>query len=221
MQPELRACNARILEFSSTVPLSDEQISKIRHIANPDKDGDSDFFDSYEGHRALAIVRKGEEAAKGYTVAFYYETRSAKSLSKRLPRIRQLIETLCLVKEQLNFECSVAFQFGKNLHARSIINLPMKYIEAPNMPFDRVQGLHLVKLDGNETRYDVYLEAPTRGVLFETVEFNHASSFDESLPDKILTKAKSISDKIVFTGSKDGENTKQRNNRRNPTKRTI
>ena len=36
----------------------------------------------------------------------------------------------------------------------------MKYIEAPDMPFDRIQGLHLIKLDNNETKYDVFLEAP-------------------------------------------------------------
>jgi hypothetical protein len=200
MQPKLRSCNAKVLEFSSTVPLSGEQISKIRDISRPDKDGDSDFFDSYEGHRALAIVRGAKKDAREYKIMFVYETRTVKSLPKRLPRIRQLVETLFLVKEQLNFECSVAFQFGRSLHPKPIINLPMKYIEAPNMPFDRIQGLHLVKLDGNKTKYDVFFEAPTRGILFENVEFNYVSSFDESLPDKILTEAESISDKVVFRG---------------------
>jgi len=208
MQPKLKSCNAMVLEFSSTVPLSDEQISKIRNVSRPDKDGDSDFFDSYEGHRVLAIVRRAKEKTQEYKIEFTYEARTAKRLPKRLPRIRQLVETLCLVKEQLNFECSVVFEFRRNLHPRPIISLPMKYIEAPNMPFDRIQGLHLVKLDGNKTEYDVYLEAPTQGIVFENVEFNYVSSFDESLPDKILTKAKSISDKVVFRGSKDAQNAK-------------
>jgi hypothetical protein len=44
--------------------------------------------------------------------------------------------------------------------------------------------------------------------VYENVEFNYVSSFDESLPDKILTKAKSISDKVVFRESKDAKNTK-------------
>jgi len=208
MQPKFRSCNAKVLEFSSTVPLSHEQISKIRDVSHPDKDGDSDFFDSYEGHRALAIVRGAKEEAQEYKIEFTYEARTARRLSKRLPRIRQLVETLCLVKEQLNFECSVIFEFGRNLHPKSIISLPMKYIEAPNMPFDRIQGLHLVKLDGHETKYDVFLEAPTKGIVFENIEFNYVSSFDESLPDKILTEAKSISDKVVFRESKDAQNTK-------------
>jgi len=208
MQPELKQCDAMVLEFSSTVTLSEQQISKIREVARPDKDGDSDFFDSYEGHRALAIVRGAREEAQRYEIEFVYETRTEKRLSKRLPRIRQLVEVLCLVKEQLNFDCSVAFKFGKNLRPKAIIGLPMKYIEAPNMPFDRIQGLHLVKLDGNKTKYDVFLEAPTQGILFETVEFSYRSPFDESLPDKILTEAKSISDKVVFKGSKDAQNTK-------------
>jgi len=208
MQPKLRSCNASVLEFSSTIPLSDEQISEIRDVSHPDKDGDSNFFDLYQGHRALAIVIGAKEKAQEYKIEFTYAARTARRLSKRISRISQLVEILCLVKEQLNFECSVVFEFGRNLRPRSIISLPMKYIEAPNMPFDRIQGLHLVKLDGNETKYDVFLEAPTKGIVYENVEFNYVSSFDESLPDKILTQAKSISDKVVFRESKDAKNTK-------------
>jgi hypothetical protein len=208
MQPKLRSCNAIVLEFSSTIPLSDEQISKIRDVAHPDKDGDSSFFDLYQGHRTLAIVREAEEKIQEYKIEFTYVARTARKLSKRTPRISQLVKILCLVKEQLNFECSVIFEFGRKLRPKSIISLPMKYIEAPNMPFDRIQGLHLVKLNGNETKYDVFLEAPSKGILYENVEFNYVSSFDESLPDKILTKAKSISDKVVFRESKDAKNTK-------------
>jgi len=208
MQPKLRSCNAIVLEFSSTIPLSDEQISKIRDVSHPDKDGDSSFFDLYQGHRTLAIVREAEEKTQEYKIEFTYVARTARKLSKRTPRISQLVKILCSVKEQLNFECSVVFEFGRKLRPKSIISLPMKYIEAPNMPFDRIQGLHLVKLNGNETKYDVFLEAPSKGILYENVEFNYVSSFDESLPDKILTKAKSISDKIVFRESKDAQNTK-------------
>jgi len=196
------------LEFSSTIPLSDEQISKIRDAANPDKDGDSSFFDLYQGHRTLAIVREAEEKTQEYKIEFTYVARTARKLSKHTPRISKLVEVLCSLKEQPNFECSVIFEFGRKLRPKSIISLPMKYIEAPNMPFDRIQGLHLVKLNGNETKYDVFLEAPSKGILYENVEFNYVSSFDESLPDKILTKAKSISDKIVFRESKDAQNTK-------------
>ena len=208
MQPELRSCNATVLEFSSTIPLSDEQISKIRDVSHPDKYGDSNFFDLYQGHRALAMVREAEEKTQEYKIEFIYAARTARRLPKRIARISQLVEILWLMKEQLNFECSVVFEFGRNLRPKSIISLPMKYIEAPNMPFDRIQGLHLVKLNGNETKYDVFLEAPTKGIVYETVEFNYVSSFDESLPDKIITKAKSISDKFVFRESKDAQNTK-------------
>lgn len=208
MQPKLRSCNASVLEFSSTIPLSDEQISKIRDVSHPDKDGDSSFFDLYQGHRTLAIVREAEEKTQEYKIEFTYVARTARKLSKHTPRISQLVEILSSVKEQLNFECSVIFEFGRKLRPKSIISLPMKYIEAPNMPFDIIQGLHLVKLNGNETKYDVFLEAPSKGILYENVEFNYVSSFDESLPDKILTKAKSISDKIVFRESKDAQNTK-------------
>jgi hypothetical protein len=140
MQPKLRSCNAIVLEFSSTIPLSDEQISKIRDVAHPDKDGDSSFFDLYQGHRTLAIVREAEEKIQEYKIEFTYVARTARKLSKRTPRISQLVKILCLVKEQLNFECSVIFEFGRKLRPKSIISLPMKYIEAPNMPFDRTMS---------------------------------------------------------------------------------
>ena len=203
MQPNLKSLNAISLEFSATVPLSNEQISKIRDVSHPDKDGDSIFFDSYEGHRSLAIVKGANKDTKEYEVEFAYEARSQRRLPKRLSRVMQLVETLFLVKEKLNFECTVSFTFGRRLHAKSIINLPNKYIEAPNMPFDRIQGLHLVKLDGNEIKYDVFLEAAAQGVLFENIIFKHTSSFNESLPEKILQEAEIISDRVVFKESKD------------------
>lgn len=208
MQPKLKSRNAMSLEFSTTIPLSDEQILKIRKTSEPDEDGDSVFLDSYEGHRAAAIVKSAQKDTPKYEIDFVYQAKSGGRLSKNLARIKQLADIISSVKEQLNFECVIAFTFGRSFHPKPIISLPMKYIEAPNMPFDRIQGLHLVKLEGNKTKYEIFLEAPTRGILFENVQFNYLSSFDESLPEKILTEAESISSNIVFRGSKDAQVTK-------------
>lgn len=202
MLPDLKLHNVSNLEFSARLPLSSDIVTKIRDSSRPDKDGDSLFFDSYKGRRTIAIVEGAKEDTEEYRIEFVYTAASGGRLGKRLPRIRQLVDVLSLVKEPLNFECTVSFKFGKSLRPRSIISLPMKYIEAPNMPFDRIQGFHLVKLDGNEIRYDVYLEAPTQGVLFENIVFKYTSTFNESLPDAILAEAKKISDRIVFKESK-------------------
>lgn len=208
MQPNLRLRNATSVEFSTTLPLSNDLVSKIRDTSRPDKDGDSVFFDSYKGHRTLAVISGIDKDVQEYEVEFTYAARSGGRLPKHLPRIEQLVDMLSCMREQLNFECRVSFTFGKSLRPKPIIGLPMKYIEAPDMPFDRIQGLHLVKLDNNETKYDVFLEAPTQGVLIETVVFKYVSTIDESLSDRILTEAESISNRFVFKERKDARKTK-------------
>jgi len=197
MQPNLKAHHVNLLEFSTTLSLTDDLISKIRDSSRPDKDGDSVFFDSYRGHRAIAVVRGINKDIQNFEVEFTYQAVSGGRLSKSFPQIEQLTDVLSSVKEQLNFECSVSFTFGKSLRPRPIISLPMKYIEAPNIPFDRIQGLHLIKLDDGETKYDVFLEAPTQGVLLENVVFKYKSRIARSLADKILLEGASISDRFV------------------------
>lgn len=202
MQPNLKAHHVDLLEFSTTLSLTDDLISKIRDSSRPDKDGDSVFFDSYKGHRAIAMVRGINKDIQNFEVEFTYQAVSGRRLSKSFPQIQQLTDVLSSVKEQLNFECSVSFAFGKSLRPRPIISLPMKYIEAPNIPFDRIQGLHLIKLDDGETKYDVFLEAPTQGVLLENVVFKYKSRIARSLADKILLEGASISDRFVSRGYK-------------------
>jgi hypothetical protein len=206
MEPNLKSFNATWLEFSTTISLSPQQIFRIRGASDPDTDGSSLFFDSYPGHRALATVKGvGEvsETARECAIEFDFMKRSGGRLEKSIPRISQLLEALSVGKEQLSFTCRVAFEFGRGLHPRSIISLPMKYIEAPNMPFDRIQGLHMVKLDGDKIKYDIYLDAPTKGIIYANVEFKHASALNRSLADDIMMVAKSILDGVVFVGSKD------------------
>ena len=202
MEPNLKAFNVAYLTFNATVPLSLEQVSKIRDAAHPDSDGDSAFFGSYEGHSSLAVVKRINKNKKAYEVEFAYVSRNRGKVDQNNPQIKQLIEILSSVQDQLNFECVVTFNFGRKLHPKSIISLPNKYIESPNMPFDRIQGVHLIKLDADKVKYDVFLEAPAQGILGENIIFKHSSKFQESLSDAIFQEAKTISDKIVFLGIK-------------------
>ena len=202
MQPNLKSCHAISLEFSTVVPLSVDLISEIRNSSGPDEDGDSLFFDSYRNHRALAIVKGiNEESRDKFPVEFTFEARSGGRLPKSMPRTKQLVSILSLLKEQMRFECRVTFVFGRRLKPRPVIPLPIKYIEAPDIPFDRIQGLHLVKTDGSETKYDVFLEAPGRGIIVENVIFRYHSTISESLASNILAEAVSISDKFVSIGA--------------------
>ena len=202
MKPNLKSYHAISLEFSTTLTLTDDLISKIQNISPPDKDGDSLFVDSYNGHRAFVWVigvDKGvDKDIRRFRIEFNYELVRGGKLRKSTPRIEQLFDILSLIEEKMDFDCRVAFTFGKRLKPKSIISLPMKYMELPNMPFDRIQGLHLVKLDGKEKKYDVILEAPAQGIIMENVFFKYIFRIDKSLPDKILREATTISDSFVF-----------------------
>ena len=84
------------------------------------------------------------------------------------------------------------------MRVKSIVHLPQKPLELPDMPFDRIQGMHLVKIDGSETKYDVFLEAPTQGVILENVIFKYSSKIDNNLANNILVEALKISDNFVI-----------------------
>jgi len=197
VQINLKAHNATNLEFSSKITLTADLIAEIHRISSPDDDGDSPFFDLYENHRALVLVKKADEKTFQSDIEFLYQARKGRKLSKKLPRISQLIDLLSPISQQLTFECIASFLFSKKLRAKSILHLPQKTLDLPDMPFDRIQGMHLVKLDGSETKYDVFLEVPTQGVIMENIVFKYSSKIDSNLANNILVEAVKISDKFV------------------------
>jgi len=202
MQPNLKVYNVTSLEFKTKSIFNDDLISQIRTIAGPDEDGDSFFADVYKGHRAFVRVRELDKDIRRFEIEFTYLALGGRRLPKSIPRIEQLIETLASIQEPMVFDCEVSFMFGKSLRPRCIISLPMKYIEAPNMPFDRIQGLHLVKLD-DQIKYDIFLEAPAKGILMANILFKYTSRVDESLAGKILVEAEAIANRFVIKEQKD------------------
>ena len=197
MQINLKAHNATDLEFFATVTLTSELIAGIHKLSPPDADGDSAFLESYEKHRAITWVYKANEKTLESRIDFNYETKKGGRLSKKLPRISQLMDLLSTIGHEFTFECRASFQFGKKLHAKSIVHLPQRYFELPDMPFDRIQGMHLVKLDGSETKYDIFLESPTSGVLLENVLFKYSTKFYSELANDILNKSVQISNLFI------------------------
>ena len=197
MQINLKAHNATDLGFSAKITLTAELIAEIHKLSPPDSDGDSPFVESYQNHRAWVWVPKADEKTFQADIMFTYEAKSGGKLGKKRARISQLIDLLSPISQQLTFECIASFLFSKKLHAKSIISLPQKSLELPDMPFDRIQGMHLVKLDGSETKYDVFLEVPTQGVIIENIAFKYSSKIDNNLANNILVEAVKISDKFV------------------------
>jgi len=197
MQVNLKAHNSIGLEFSTKVTLSDTLIAEIQKISAPDSDGDSPFLESYPNHRALVWVIKPDKQTHESNIEFTYEAKKGGRLSKKLPRISQLIDLLSSLNQQLTFDCAASFVFGKRLHVKSIIHLPQKYFDLPDMPFDRIQGMHLVKLDGSEKKYDVFLEVPTQGVVTENILYRYSSKIDGNLAQNVLSEALKISDNFI------------------------
>lgn len=197
MQINLRSKNIFELRFSTIFQLSDDLIKNIREASPPNDSGNSAFVEIYSRHRAWAWVYVQNEEEKRYRLALNYEA-SSRRLPRGYPRIGQLITMLHEIKEKYIFGCTATFSYGKKLRPKSIISLPMKYIEAPNMPFDRIQGLHLVKFEGSEIKHEAYLEAPSAGILLMSINFKYKCKIDELLLDKIASEAMSISDMFVF-----------------------
>lgn len=198
MQVNLKAHNSTELEFSAKITLTADLIAEIQKISSPDNDGDSPFFESYPNHRALVWVKKADEQTLESYIEFTYEAKKGGRLGKKLPRISRLIDLLSPINQQLTFECIASFLFGKRLRVKSIIHLPQKYFELPDMPFDRIQGMHLVKLDGSETKYDVFLEVPTQGVIIENIIYKYSSKIDSNLAKNVLFEALKISDNFII-----------------------
>ena len=201
MKPNLKSRHITRLYFNTTLVLANDLLLEIRNVSPPDEDGDSFFGDSYQGHKAFAwvieIEKNSDKNMRRFRVEFNYELGRGGRLRKSIPGIGQLIDVLSSIKENGDFDCQVAFEFGKRLKPKSVIPLPMKYTEFLNMPFDIIQGLHMVKLDGKERKYDVILEAPAKNIITESVFFKYTSGIDKSLADRILREAMTISDHFV------------------------
>lgn len=203
MKPNLKSLNAKLLHFDGAIALTAEIISEIQGVSAPDKDGDCPFVDAYDGHRGWAWVmgttRQQDRELRNIMIEVNYEPSSGGRLGKRTPRIDQLVEILSSIKEDVDFNCQVNFQFRKRLKPMSIIRLPIKYSDLPNMPFDSVQGLHLVKLDGKETKYEVFLDSTPDGTVILNVFFKYMSAIDPSVAGKILHEATKIASSFVAT----------------------
>jgi hypothetical protein len=197
MQINLKANNINSLVFSTKISLSPELKEQIAKVSPPSEDGDNDFWDSYKNYRCVAWISKADEKTSQSEIVFVYEPGGWGRLRKIDARVNQLTELLSPLG-QFTFKCRVQFMFNKRLHVKSILHLPDKYLNIPNMPFDRIQGMHLVKLNGSEIKYEVYLEAPAEGVIGENILFNYTAPINVNLANSIFNEAITISDKFII-----------------------
>jgi hypothetical protein len=190
--------------------LTSSTIAKIRDISPPDSDGDSLFIDTYRGHQAYAWVLatdKGTKVSRKFTIIFDYSLGRGKRSEKKAPPIGDLIDVVSIIKKRPTFQCQVYFDFGKRMKPKSLVRLPIDYTEFTSMPFDRIQGVHLVKLDGEAIKYEVILEAPTKGRISANIIFNCKQKIERALADNILKEAETIAAKFMLWEKQDGKNT--------------
>jgi len=204
MRPNLKVYDITDLYLSFTLPLSDDVIAKIRKASPLDDEGDSLFLDSYKvginSHKAWAWILGVDKDATSTRVQLNYELGKGGRLRKSLPRISELFDILSLIEEEATIDCQVNFRFEKRRKVRPIIPLPMKLMESPDMPFDEIDMLHVVKREGERTKYGVLLGLLAGGILRETVYFDHHARIQKSLVNDIIEEAASISNRFILKG---------------------
>jgi len=202
MKPNLVAVKASRLSFYAELPLDGNLVNEVRRVSKPDEDGDSVFLDSYSterhGHRVIAWVMSPAENEVNYRISFVYSVEKAGRLSKRAPKLGDLINILSNLKQTVEFQCEGFFQFQRREGTTSVVSLPLRISQSPVMPFDEIRGLRLVKLEGSKVQYSVILDLTSDGTLYQNVGFSHSDEFSKTLADSILNKAADISKKFII-----------------------
>jgi hypothetical protein len=198
MQTNLKNHFITELEFSVTAPLEKDILSQIQDSARIDSDEDYVFFEFYDGHAAIGWLQKPDKKHSQSNINFIYRTQKGRKPKKELPKISQLIEILSTIDNVFDFECTATVSFPKKVKPKPIIQLPHKPLQLPDMPFDFIQGMHLTKVDGGKTKYEVFLDAPTPGEILENIVFTYSSRFVPNLACNITAEAINISERFVM-----------------------
>lgn len=194
------------IRFSTRLTLPKEIIDEVHGASAPDEDGDSLFYDVYNidraKHFAWSWVILEEEDKPEYSISFSICICSkTPRIEATTPSIDKLFEIISSLKDEQDFSCQITFVFSKRSKARSIIKLPLELIDLKDQPFDRIQGVHLVKCDGDSNLWDVAIDRESDGSLFERVMFNYSAPFSKSVAEEIMKKALQISNSLVIQGS--------------------
>lgn len=195
-RPNLKIFNLVEVRFNFEAKITDE-LSKRLEAFPADRDGDYVFFDSYKseriGHIANAVVSLLNKSENGFGFSFLYRLGRGGRLRKDLPRISDLFEVISAIRERVEYDCLLRFQFGRRLKPKTLIDLPLKVTGQENVPFNEIRGVHFVKREKGEVKYDVILDLFDGGGLMNTVLFKHKDKIDESVVGKIIQNGLEIS----------------------------
>jgi len=201
MRPNLKSVCIQKLSLYTELLLNDDQIAQIHKVAKPDKDGNSNFRDTYtiDGtrHRAWAWVIETNKKERKFRIQIHYEPKGGGRLSRNTPRVSQLIDILSSNQEELDINCQADFEFFRRHRATPIVKLPITCLNIPNMPFDEISGLSFVKQGAGQKEYSVVMGTSGRGAFWELIFFTYRSRFQETIIDNTVAQAKTISDRFI------------------------
>ena len=203
MQPHLKQYNITDMHISFTLTLPVNVVSEIKRISTPDEENDSIFLDTYKvgnaKYRAWCWFRKKQKDNETCEIELNYEIGSAR-IPKGIPSIADLIGSLSSIEESVDLDCRVGFSFTKRDKMKSIMPLPLKIIDSPNMPFDDISAVILTKKDSEWGDYSVMLGVIASGRLTEMIFFNLQTQINDKLIDEVIERVTSISDKFIVKG---------------------
>lgn len=201
--PNLKIFDLEEVRFSFEAKLTEELLKRMESFP-ADKDGDYMFFDSYKseriGHIATALVSLLNKGEKEFGFSFIYRIGRGGHLHKTSLRISELFEIISDIREPVEFDCLLRFQFGRRSKPKTLINLPLRVTGQQNVPFNEICGVHFVKREGGKVKYEVILDFSDEDGLMDTVVFKHTDKISESVVEKIIQNGLGISESFASKG---------------------
>jgi len=211
MKPKLKSYCINDLGYSGTLAIPRDLISTIETLAPPNKDQISVFMESYTGHHGLLYLHPidtggQEQDIRKYYLNCQYSVRGGRpKRNKGIPQPQQLLVILSTGIGEVTLDCRVDFLFLKRSQRKTLMNLPLTPWTIPKMPFNRINGIHVAKMNGKESEYEVVLDVVPKTSVWVSIRFRYQSTIDNHMSEKVIEKALSICSLFVSQEEADAE----------------
>jgi hypothetical protein len=201
----LKKFNIAELRFDFSINLTDDLLERLQSVVAPDKDGDYMFIDSYRidnvGHTLAAMVSKSAVVGM-YRVRGVWDMSKGRRPLKEVLSVGKLFEIISSIEEEIMLTSSLRLSFSRRKKYKSIISLPIKITDMPEMVYDEIHGMHFVKREGRDFKYEVILDLERDGGLMELIICKKRMKIKESILEDIIQEGLEISDGFVLIGKR-------------------